>query len=356
MLTLSRPCCYRVDVNMPDLRREAARRRRRQAHHPPRRRPRAHLLRRSGHDARARTRRRHPRSRPPRRHGHDAPRRADRRLDLGRRRAAEPRLPAPRRTRPPRAADAGEPVRDPLALRRRRLREPLAVVRPRPRRGAWRRPGGDRRAAGTRRPRRAGSRPHPHIGRALRGRVLQPRARGLVRHPDAHPRPHGDRGVGRQIGRAGGTARHPSGVPVREPRRGDRRDARPPARPDLRVPLRHPAHAAAAAVDRARGRRSVRAHPRLRAGLGARHPRGRALDRVRAVRRALAARGPCDAEPARRRPCRRRRMPSATNWHRSTSGCCAASMRCTTPPRPTSPRGTRLPCTGAATRCGFASS
>ena len=76
-----------------------------------------------------------------------------------------------------------EPVRDPVALRRRRVREPLALVRP----ALWRR-------TATRRTRRPaglddlaalGLGRTRTLGRPLRGRVLQPRARGLVRH--AHP-------------------------------------------------------------------------------------------------------------------------------------------------------------------------
>ena len=111
------------------------------------------------------------------------------------------------------------------------------------------------------------------------------------------------------------------------------------------------------AVDRARGRRPVRPHPRLRAGLRAGHPARRALDRLRAVRRALAARGAPDAAPARRR-------------HRRDDGCRARRIRDALPPAParrrravrlaharTSRHGTRLPCTSAATRsgCGWSS-
>ena len=132
--------------------------------------------------------------------------------------------------------------------------------------------------------------------------MLQPRALRIVRHADPDPRPHRDRGVGRPHGRAVGAARRRAGLPVREPRRGDRRHPRPPARPDLRLPLRHPAH------DGACSRRSTARAPDLfarildvRAGLRARHPPGRALDRVRAVRRALAARGAPAAAPPRRR-------------------------------------------------------
>ena len=54
-----------------------------------------------------------------------------------------------------------------------------------------------------------------------------------------------------------------------------------------------------ASIDR-EGARPVRPDPRVRARLRARHPRGRALDRLRAVRRPLAARGAPAAAPPRR--------------------------------------------------------
>ena len=125
-----------------------------------------------------------------------------------------------------------------------------------------------------------------------------------------------------------------AGLPVREPRRGDRRHAPPSARADLRVPLHHAAHDEPARLDRPRGARPVRPDPRVRARVRARHPAGRALDRVRAVRRALAARGPPAPAPPRRRLRRHRATRSATSSPRSTCGCCAASTRCTTPRRP----------------------
>ena len=129
------------------------------------------------------------------------------------------------RRRPP-----SNPSEVPDALRRRRLREPLPVVRARRSATPDSRELDDRAA----RPRA-----HPPVGRPLRGRLLQPRARGLVRHARRVARPHRDRGVGRPHRGALGAAGHRAGLPVREPRRGDRRDAAPPARPDLRLPLRH---------------------------------------------------------------------------------------------------------------------
>ncbi len=86
---------------------------------------------------------------------------------------------------------AGQPLRDPQHLRRRGLREPVAVVRPRARRTRCL----ERRRAGRPAPRRP--RAHGDLGRPVRGRVLQPRARGLLRHAQRLARPHRDRGVGR---------------------------------------------------------------------------------------------------------------------------------------------------------------
>ena len=186
--------------------------------------------------------------------------------------------------------------------------------------------------ARSRRSRRPRPRSQPHLGRALRGRVLQPRARGFVRHADPDPRPHCDRGVGRPHGCAVGAARRRAGLPLREPRRGDRRDPRPPARADLRLSLRHPAHAAPARGDRPRGRRPVRAHPRVRAGLRARRSSA-ASTGPRSCRSPRAGRSRCTScrivtSPTSPRP----RMPSVTSSPRSTSGSCAASTRCTTRP------------------------
>ena len=87
----------------------------------------------------------------------------------------------------------------------------------------------------------------------------------------------------------------------------------------------------------------------------ARRPVGTALDRLRAVRRALAGRGAPRPAPRRARPRRARRTRSATSWPRSTSTCCAASTATTsTPPVTrsrcrTSPAGTRPRCARAAT-------
>ena len=60
----------------------------------------------------------------------------------------------------------------------------------------------------------------------------------------------------------------------------------------------------------------------------------RALHRVRAVRRALADRGPPAAAPARPRPGRDHRRRSATRSRCSTGGSCARSTGSTTRPTP----------------------
>ena len=78
----------------------------------------------------------------------------------------------------------------------------------------------------------------------------------------------------------------------------------------------------------------------------------RALDRVRAVRRALADRGAPAPPPARARL--RRDDPRRARRARLALPAPAARRRprSTTRPRRTSRRGTRRPCTSAATRCG----
>ena len=275
------------------------------------------------------------------------------RLGLGRRRPAEPRVPAPRRARPAGAADADQPVRDPVALRRRRLREQVAVVRPRARRGARRRTRGRRPAARPRRPRRARPRPHPHERRPLRGRLLQPRALRLVRHADPRRAP------------APSSRRGPTAPPRCPPSRASSRCSRSrtaarrsasrsptrTARSTRTRTSRRARRSLLASIDRD-GARPVRAHPRVRARLRARHPAGRALDRLRA-RSPRAGRSRCTCcRTGTSRTSPRRRMPSATSSHRSTCGCCAASTRSTTPPPPTSRPGIRRPCTPGATRCG----
>ena len=212
-------------------------------------------------------------------------------------------------------------------------------------------PGARRRAGcAPRRPRRprrasASAAPAPRVGRC-EVVCFSPDTDRLLRHAQPPSRARTvDRGVGRPHRRAVGAARRRAGVPVREPRRGDRRHAAPPARPDLRLPLRHAAHQPAAR------RRSTRYGPDLFADILAVRAGGpsgcvlarRALDRVRAVRRALADRGAPAAAPPRRRLRRDHATPSATSSPRSTCGCCAASTRSTTPRRPTSRPGTRRP-------------
>ena len=139
------------------------------------------------------------------------------------------------------AVDAGEPVGDPRQLRRGRVREQVAVVRPR----AAGRGGAD----GARRPRpecglfgrerapRSAAARSCASARSTRGRSRASpppgRAPSLRRGPSARPRPVPD-------------ARRRAGLPVREPGRGDRRDPAASARPDLRLPLCDAAHAAPA--------------------------------------------------------------------------------------------------------------
>ncbi len=100
-----------------------------------------------------------------------------------------------------------------------------------------------------------------------------------------------------------------AGLLLREPRPGDRRHPAPPARPDLRLPVRDAAHARAARP----GPRAPPPHrpqpaarrPRVRArGRPPRRPRDRALGRVRALRGAVARRGPPRAAARRPRPAR----------------------------------------------------
>ena len=142
-----------------------------------------------------------------------------------------------------------------------------------------------------------------------------------------------------------------AGVPVREPRGGDRRHAAPPARPDLRVPVRHAAHERAARVDR-RVRRPTCSADILEFERNgpARAPRGRALDRVRAVRRALAA-SRCTSLPHRHVP----DFAATTEEERDELARAlpapAARRRraLRAPPPRTSRPGTRRPCTRGAT-------
>ncbi len=199
------------------------------------RRPGADLLRRRRYEAAAREGRRRPRDAPATPERGIARGRADGRVDLRGRGPADTGHAPARQPGPARAADSGQPVGDSVGLRRRRVREPLALLRPR--RGCRRR---------TREPRGRRDRPHRHRRRPLRGRVLLARTRGLVRHARHDPRSDGDRGVGAPDRRTPRASRRAPGLPVREPRRGDRRHAPPPARPDLRLPLRHAAHRAGA--------------------------------------------------------------------------------------------------------------
>ena len=141
-----------------------------------RRRPRAHLLRRRRHHAAGRASARRTRARPPPGDRAHATGPAHGRVDLDRGGQAEPRLPPAGRPRPAGTAEAGQPVGDPEHLRRRGVREPVAVVRSRARRTGCL----QRRRPGRTAPGRA--RAHVDLGRPLRGRVLQPRARGLIRH------------------------------------------------------------------------------------------------------------------------------------------------------------------------------
>ena len=77
--------------------------------------------------------------------------------------------------------------------------------------------------------------------------------------------------------------------------------------------------------------------------------RGRALDGVRAVCRALAGRGAPGAAPRRARPARPWTTTSARSWRTSTSTCCSGWTATTSTPTaarcgcPTSPAGTRRP-------------
>ncbi len=268
-------------------------------------------------------------------------------------------LPAARRARSARPADADQPVRDPVALRRRPVFENKSpLLRPARSRVAHRRlpPAGRRSPAALERPRRASaSAERARTRRPLRGRALQPRApRTRSATLTGHARAHRDRGLGRPHRGPVGAARRRAGLPVREPRRGDRGHPRPPARPDLRLPLHHPrTDDPARWTDRARGRPICSRASSSSSSVGDRVVAARrALDRLRALRRPLAARGAPAAAPPGGRLRRDRRRPSATSSHRSTSACCAASTRCTTRPPRTSPRGTRPPCTSDATPCG----
>ena len=240
-------------------------------------------------------------------------------------------LPAGR-ARPARAADADEPVRDPVALRRRGVREQVAVVRPgsRRRRTATPRRRSTRRAGSTTSTPPVSAAPARRVGRC-EVVCFSPEHEGSFGTLTPHPRPHRDRGVGRPHRRAVGAARHRAGVPVREPRRGDRRHARPPARADLRLPLRHAAHAAPARRDRPRGPDLFARILEFEQDSERVHPARRALDRVRAVRRPLAARGAPAAAPARRR-------------HRRDDGCRARRARAALPAPPArGRRALRLP-------------
>ncbi len=80
------------------------------------------------------------------------------------------------RARPARPGHSVQPVRDPGPLRRRRLREPS-------RRRSVRSSSTTTTPRGARRPRAGGARPHPHLRRPLRSRLLQPGDRRLLRKP-----------------------------------------------------------------------------------------------------------------------------------------------------------------------------
>ena len=203
-----------------------------------------------------------------------------------------------------------QPVRDPLALRRRRVREQVAVVRSRPRRRR-RRP-----ARGADPPRGLDDlaaprpRPHPHQRRPLRGRLLlapSTRARSAPR-PSPAPAPSSRRG------------------PIAPPRcrpcpassrcSRSRTAARPSAsrcttRTGRSTPTRTSRRAPRVCSTRSTARRPTcsSASSSSSRPVRPRHPARRALDRVRAVRRALADRGAPAAAPPRprlRRPHRRR--------------------------------------------------
>ena len=149
-----------------------------------RRRARAHLLRRRRHDPRPRARRRRPRARP-------APETATMRQDvltgewISIAAARQNRVFLPPADRDPLAPQTPENPSESRRLRRRRVREPLPLVR-------------SRRSASAEASRLTEARPraHPHRGRALRGRLLQPRARGArsARRPSAARAPSSRRG------------------------------------------------------------------------------------------------------------------------------------------------------------------
>ena len=231
---------------------------REQDDHHARRRPRTHLLRRRAHHSRRTSRDRRTSPRPPTRDRVDAAGRAHRRLDLDRGHPAESRVPAACRPGPARAAVGLQSVGGAGQLRRRGLREPVAVVR-----------------SGGRRARHVGARarPHPAVQRTLRGGVLRPAHRRVDRRAAGGANPHDHRGLGRPHRRAVGAAGHRAGLPVREPRRADRRDAAPPARADLRVSVRHAAHGRARRIGGGSAD-ALRRHPRVRAGGGARRAAG----------------------------------------------------------------------------------
>ena len=180
--------------------------------------------------------------------------------------APGPDLPAAGRPVPARPVRAGAAHRDTGGqLRRGGVREPLPL---------------------------AGRTPRP-----VRGGLLHPRPRRLVRR--AVPAPGQDRagGLGGPDAGARRAARDQAGVLLREPGRGDRRHAAPPARADLRVPVRRAeAGPDGDAGPRVRGhqrrREPVRRHGRGRGGgRDARRDQERALGGVRARGGALAVRG-----------------------------------------------------------------
>ena len=276
-------------------------------------------------------------ARPPPRHRHHAAGRAHRRLDLGRVEPQQPRVPAARRTstrsrrRPPRT-----PPRSPTSTTSPSSRtapprsgpdgagDPLPAGRGYDRAVA-------RRSAAARwcaSAPRAKARSAPRASSRIRTVIeaWADRTRELSALPGvAQVFPFENRGEA-----IGVTLGHPHGqiyaYPFVTPRThvDPRRDRR--ARP-----------------------RPLRAHPRARAGRPARRAAGRALDRLRAVRRPLARRtAPAAAPPgARHRRARTRR--SAPSSPPSSSGCCSASTRSTTPPPPISRRGIRRPCARDAT-------
>src|SRR6266487_2419598 len=169
--------------------------------------------------------------------------------------APGPDLPAARRPVPARPVRAGAAHRDTGGqLRRGGGREPLPL---------------------------AGRTPRP-----VRGGLLHPQPRLLVRRAVPAPGQDRARGLDRPDAGARRAARDQAGVLLREPGRGDRRHAAPPARADLRVPVR----GAEAGPDgdagprvrgRQRRREPVRRHGRGRGGgRGARRDQERALGGV----------------------------------------------------------------------------